>query len=199
MKPVARTDRIIKHVVGQDTLIYDAAGDTACCLNSLAALVWRHCDGEHTEEQIAAFVSAEIELPPDVDPVDVVLRVIDELEAHRLVSVPAEDGAGRASSGMGRRDVVKALALLPLFPAIQQITAPKFASVGSPAPSVTATASSPAASPSATFPGVSQSATPAASPTATPGLTPSATPTLTPTMSMTPTGSPTPSPTPSHT
>ncbi len=140
MKPVARTDRLIKQVVDQETLVYDPDDDTACCLNSFATLVWRQCDGAHSVEQIAALVSAEMQFPDGVTAEDAVWRVLDELEEHRLISMPADGDVEEATSGIRRRELVKALAMLPLFPAILQITAPSRSQTTSPSPSATASA-----------------------------------------------------------
>lgn len=178
MKPVARTDRLIKQVVDQDTLVYDPAEDTACCLNSLASFVWRLCDGKHSVEDIADALSREIKLPYGVEPEDAVWEVLDELKAHHLLAAPADGSLEEASAGMHRRDVVKMLAVIPLFPAIQGITAPIAKNTASPAPTPT---------PSTSAPGVTQTNT------QTPMVTPSIS---TPAPSLTPTYTPTPTPTP---
>jgi hypothetical protein len=218
MKPVARTDRLIRQVVGQETLVYDPADDTACCLNPLATLVWRQCDGTHSVDEIAATVQHELSLVDSVEAEEAVWRVIDELEKHHLLQ-PVK----ASEKQVPRRDVLKALALLPLFPAIQQITAPSFASGGSPAPSPTPSGSSVVVSQSVTptmtgtagF--VSQSVTPSMTGSAvvlsqsvTPSITGTAgfvsqsvtpshshTPSVTPTMGLTQTPTPSVSMTPS--
>ena len=193
MKPVARTDRLIKHVVGQETLVYDPADDTACCLNSLASVVWRHCDGRHSVAEIAEAVQTELGLRDSAEAEEAVLRVLDELEAHHLLV----EGTSVLDASIGRRDLVRALALLPLFPAIQQITAPSFATAGSPAPSPTPSTSM-AVTPSVTatsVPGVSLSMTPTATPTPMFSMSMTPTPTRTPMYSL----SATPTPTPTHT
>lgn len=183
MKPVARTDRLIRQVVGQETLVYDPADDTACCLNPLATLVWRQCDGTHTVDEIAAAVQQEMALVDSAEAEEAVWRVLDELEKHNLLT-PEKAG----EKHLPRRDVIKALALLPFFPAIQQITAPSFSTGASPAPSPTPSQSgtvsvTPSVSASAPPPSVSASSLPpSATPSATPATSPSATPSVTPTV-----------------
>lgn len=186
MKPLARTDRLIKQEVEQDTLVYDPADDTACCLNSLASLVWRNCDGNHTVEEIAHVVGADVELPFGVEPADAVREVLDELRAHNLLAEPGI--FDKWAETVARRDVVKLLATLPLFPAIQSITAPISKSSASPPPAPSSTATPPA--PPASSPAVSPSVS------STPALTPTMTPTMMPFPSPTPTTMPFPSPTP---
>jgi hypothetical protein len=183
MKPVARTDRLIRQVVGQETLVYDPSDDTACCLNPLATLVWRQCDGTHTVEEIATVVQQEMSLRDSAEAEEAVWRVLDELEKHHLLK--ATEGLDQQ---IPRRDVLKALALLPFFPAIQQITAPSFATGASPAPSPTPSGSlvspsvSMSQSPTQSVPGPSASASFAVSPT--PSVSHSVT--LTPSASVTP-------------
>lgn len=177
MKPLARTDRLIKQVVDQDTLVYDPADASACCLNSLASRVWGYCDGQHSVEDIARLIASEVVLPFGVEPEDAVWEVLDELVAHDLLA--ERDAFSKWTRTAKRRDVVKLLAALPLFPAIQALTAPISKSVTSGTPAPTPTPSS------------SSGGVPTPVPTATPGASP--TPTPTPTMSATPTPTPTPS------
>jgi len=180
MKPLARTDRLIKQVVDQDTLVYDAADASACCLNALASVVWKYCDGQHTVSEIAALVSSETTLPYGVDAEDAVMEVLDELTAHGLLV--EGDAFNKWMKSMQRRDVVKMLAALPLFPAIQSITAPRFDSTTSPGPTSTPTASKTAVATTPTTTvtrSVSQSNTPSES--ASPPPTPLPSPTPTPT------------------
>jgi hypothetical protein len=202
MKPVARSDRLIKQVVDQDTLVYDSTDDSACCLNSLASFVWRQCDGTHSVEDIAAALPADLGLSYGVDPEDVVWEVLEELDAHGLLATPVKDAQDGESADMRRRQMVKLLAALPLLPAIQSISAPISKSTASPAPtgsvtatlsvsqSVTQTATSSvtptpgitqSVTASITPPVVSQTSTPAVSQTRTPAATPSTTATVTPT------------------
>jgi hypothetical protein len=53
-KPTAKTERLIVTEIDDETLVYDRARDVASCLNSVAAKVWRRCDGETTVAGIAA-------------------------------------------------------------------------------------------------------------------------------------------------
>ena len=102
MKPLARTDRMIKQVVGQETLVYDPRAESACCLNPLAAAVWHLCDGEHTVPEIAALVAAQVDLPEGLDAETAVWRALEELEENNLIDGPLEV----AAAGMVRRDVL---------------------------------------------------------------------------------------------
>jgi len=182
MKPIARKDRLIRQVVDQDTLVYDPADDTACCLNALASAVWRHCDGTRTVEEIAALVAAEVPLPSGVEAVDAVWRVVEELEQNNLLAVSADEALAVGDGGMRRRDLVKSFVAIGLFPSIQRITAPRIGNASSPLPTPT-----PTNSPTASTPTLSLSATPTVTPTMTqtvplpsPSVSLSMTPTPTP-------------------
>lgn len=150
MKPVARKDRLVKQVVDQETLVYDQAEDTACCLNSLASAVWRQCDGEHTVEEIADVVAAEVELPEGVEAETAVWGALNELAEHNLVDF----GEGSLeSTGMHRREAMKkAVAGLVLASTITAILAPTpaMAQTGTPEVSASASASVPASTPTVT-------------------------------------------------
>ena len=165
MKPVARTDRLVKALVEQDTLVYDQADDTACCLNSLASAVWRNCDGERSVEEIADVVTTEVDLPEGVEPETAVWGALNELEEHKLVAFGEGD---LDETGMHRREALKvAVAGLALFPTIKSIVAPTTAMAQSPAPSSTPEPSSSA---------MLVTPTPSPSPSPTPSPTPTPTP-----------------------
>jgi hypothetical protein len=189
MKPVARSDRLIRQAVGEEFLVYDQVDDTASCLNSLAITVWRHCDGEHSVDEIAEIVATEVELPGDVGPLEAVWRALEELEAHNLLlTVVEKDPTVESRSGTPRREALKTMAGITLFPAVQSITGPALALAGSPATSPTPTNSpQPSASPSVTPSTPPPSASPTTTPTPTVTPTPTTTPTPTPTMTPTPT------------
>lgn len=200
MKPVARTDRLVKQVVDNDTLVYDPGDDTACCLNALASEVWRQCDGRRSVDDIVAHVGRTVKLPDGLTAEEAVWRALSELEDATLIAPLGEDATAGIGSGMKRRDLLKGLAMAGMFPAVQKITAPSITSAMSPAPSssppaASASSSHPvvSASVSSSHPLVSASLTPAPTQSVTPSITQSMTPTVTPTMF------PLPSVTPSHT
>ena len=58
-KPTAKTERLIVTEIDDETLVYDRARDVASCLNSVAAKVWRRCDGETSVAGIAATVGED--------------------------------------------------------------------------------------------------------------------------------------------
>lgn len=177
MNPRARSEGLVKQVVGDETLVYDTRDASARRLNPVSSAVWRHSTGKNSIEEIAVLVAAEVALPTDADAITVVYGALEELEQHDLM-LPVE-GQTAGAGGFGRRDVLRTLAALPIFPSIDRIFAPTMANAASTPPDATAT--------------------PTATGTGTPIATLSNTPTLTPTATTTPTQTGTPGVTPSIT
>ena len=59
--PTARRDRLIVRELENETLVYDQERDEAHCLNQTAALVWKHCDGRTTVDEIALRLGDELQ------------------------------------------------------------------------------------------------------------------------------------------
>ena len=105
MKPRARTEGLVKQVVGDETLLYDTTDASARRLNAVSAAVWRHSTGANSVEEIAVLVAAEVALPTDADAVTIVYGALEELEQHGLLK--ASEGEAAAAGGFGRRDVLR--------------------------------------------------------------------------------------------
>lgn len=203
MNPRARTEGLVKQVVGNETLIYDTTDASARRLNPVSAAVWRHSTGGNSIEEIAVLVAAEVSLPTDADAVTIVYGALEELEQHGLMQPIEGETAG--AGGFGRRDVLRTLAALPIFPSIDRIFAPTLANAASNPPDATATPTgtptgtatqTPSRSASAPVASQTPSSTPAVSQSATPGATPSVTPSASRTPTLTPTRTPTMTPLP---
>jgi hypothetical protein len=175
MKPLARTDRLIKQVVGQDTLVYDKGDDSALCLSSLASAVWRRCDGQHTVEEIAAEVAREITLPEGVDPEAAVWRALEELDEYKLLRETPDGTVKAAFASTRRRELLKAMVMVPLFPQIGRIAAPHNSNVGSQEVSATASGSAAVAASASATVGVSASTSGSASASSSASQSPSVT------------------------
>lgn len=172
MNPRARSEGLVKQVVGDETLVYDTRDASARRLNPVSSAVWRHSTGKNSIEEIAVLVAAEVALPADADPVSVVFGALEELEQHDLM-LPVE-GQTAGAAGFARRDVLKTLAALPIFPSIDRIFAPTMANAASNPPETTATSTA-TVTRTATL-SVTPTSTVTPTNTGTPGLTPSMTP-----------------------
>src|ERR1041384_5917464 len=64
-QPLARTDNLIVRELPDEVLVYDLERDKAHCLNSTAALIWRHCDGRTTISELARKLARDTSAPID--------------------------------------------------------------------------------------------------------------------------------------
>jgi hypothetical protein len=80
--PRARVDGLVIRQLADESLIYDRKRDEAHCLNQTAALVWKHCDGKTSAEQIAALLHEQLGETVDVD---LVWLAIKQLRSFHLI------------------------------------------------------------------------------------------------------------------
>ena len=107
--PLARADGLSIRELDGEILVYDRASDEAHCLTSVAARVWRACDGERD----VATMSRELGVAEAT-----VADALAQLEAKNLVSVNAARGdglsrgqfIGRTAAVLGAPLVLSALA-----------------------------------------------------------------------------------------
>ncbi len=131
MKPLARTDQLLKQTVEKEIIVYDETDDTACCLNELASRVWRNCDGHHSVNEIAEIIAKEMDIPSDIEPEQAVWHTLEDLEQHNLIASFQSANASQ-STGISRRQVFQAAMVgLALFPTIKSIVTPTPAMAGS--------------------------------------------------------------------
>lgn len=120
--PAARQADLIIQEVPEETLVYDLKNYKAHCLNRTAALVWKHCDGKHTAEQVARKLGREMGAPVSTE---VVWLAVRQLEKRKLLQEPVErlPGAARIS----RREVVRKLGITAAvaLPLVTSILAPQ--------------------------------------------------------------------------
>jgi hypothetical protein len=103
--PKVRQDGLVVRELPDEVLVYDLESHRAHCLNSTAAAVWRHCDGETSPAEIAFRLAREVGEPVDED---VVWLALEDLGRLELLEAPVV----RATSGMSRRDVMRKGALV---------------------------------------------------------------------------------------
>ena len=118
-RPQARDQGLVIEELGDELLVYDRERDVAHCLGSVAAQVWRSCDGERDIAQIGRLVST----PPDERDalVDDALAELQEKGLLVASSVAANGGA----KGLSRRQAVGRMAgALVAAPLIVSVVAP---------------------------------------------------------------------------
>ncbi len=114
--PLARKEGIVVQALPDETLVYDLKSQRAHCLNLLAAMVWKRCDGRANAEEIASSIADELGAPVDLS---VVLLALDQLSSADLISKPAV----RAES-ISRRQIVRRLGAGVSLPLVSSIIAP---------------------------------------------------------------------------
>ena len=119
--PTARRDGLVVRELADELLVYDTQRDKAHCLNKTAALVFLHCDGCSSPEQIAHSLSQELNAPVDEK---LVWFALAQLSGDHLLEERVE--MPHLLSGMTRRQMVRALGLAAVVavPVVTSIVAP---------------------------------------------------------------------------
>jgi Coenzyme PQQ synthesis protein D (PqqD) len=126
--PAARTERLMQRQLPNELLVYDLARHRASCLNRIAMLTWRRCDGRTAVAQIAEALREELQLP--VDERAVWLALVDLEKAHLLEGpVTLPDWAAGYSRRQWVAEVGKAAAAL--VPVVASILSPTAAAAQS--------------------------------------------------------------------
>jgi hypothetical protein len=94
--PRARNDGLLEEAIGEELLLYDQESHTAHCLSSVAACVWRHCDGEHDLAELAALAGVSESL--------IAAALYELREKDLLVAGPSV--VPSAVSGESRREAI---------------------------------------------------------------------------------------------
>ena len=118
--PLARRERLLIEDLSDEVLVYDLDRKKAHCLNQTAALIWNHCDGKTSLEEMAVILQQRSEVKVDHD---VVWYGLDQLRRARLIeeSVAMPNGTSKVS----RRDLIRTLGLAVSIPTVVSILAPK--------------------------------------------------------------------------
>jgi len=115
MHPCARKENLTIRELSEETLVYDREHGKAHCLNRTAALVWKHCDGQHDLAALAMLLQGELELPA-VEAEAAARLALEQLSRRHLLKEPitpleAERLTRRAAL---RKIAVATAAALPL-------------------------------------------------------------------------------------
>ncbi|HYE74274.1 MAG TPA: PqqD family protein [Blastocatellia bacterium] len=102
--PTARQDELIVKDLPHETIVYDLRSHKAHCLNQSAALIWKHCNGERTVDDLANLLGHEIQRTVSEDEVWLAL---DQLSKRQLLTAPLSNTQTQAL--VSRRELVKRL------------------------------------------------------------------------------------------
>jgi hypothetical protein len=119
VKPARRAEGLVVTEVAGELLVYDLERHRAHCLNPPAAVVFKHCDGSQSVQELARLLNKELGVPVDTDCVWLALDGLGRAKLlQRRVSRPA--AAGRLS----RRELMRRLGIAVLLPAVTSVLAP---------------------------------------------------------------------------
>jgi hypothetical protein len=128
--PKARKENVITRELGDELLVYDEDRHEAYCFNRTAALVWKHCDGRTSIEQITAHLGKEIKADFQT-PIDerLVWLAISQFKRDHLLEDKVEIPKAVLASVNGqlnRRQVIRALGITAVVavPLVSSIVAP---------------------------------------------------------------------------
>src|SRR5579885_2972956 len=97
--PRARQSDLLLQDMDQELLIYDLKRHKAYCLNRTAALIWKHCDGSNSSEDLRRLLESDLQTTV---PAEVVRLGLVRLTSLRLL----DHGAERGRSGPSRREAL---------------------------------------------------------------------------------------------
>ena len=117
---LARNDELVVQALPDEVLIYDLKSHKAHCLNTTAAFIWKHCDGQTTADEIAKMMQQEWQTPVSEDAVWFALNKLSKAELLQERIVLPE-----AKAGMSRRSAMRRLGLgALLIPVVMTIVSP---------------------------------------------------------------------------
>jgi hypothetical protein len=124
--PVARDEGLLVEQVADETVIYDERTKAAHCLSPLAAVVFEHCDGHTSVNELAALATERIGEP--VDEAGVV-EALAQLEERELLDVVPDEGFSRRQ--MIQKSAAATAGVAFSAPLITSIIAPSAAAANS--------------------------------------------------------------------
>lgn len=83
--PQARTEGVTIREMPQETLVFDRQTHKAHCLNAIAALVWKHCDGRTSVAELAQLLKTKLAV---AESEAVVQLALEQLSRRQLLEQP---------------------------------------------------------------------------------------------------------------
>jgi len=121
--PRSRRDGLLVRELSNETLVYNLDRHEALCLNQTSALVWRHCDGKTSAQEVSQSLHEELQVA--VDP-DIVWLAVKQLRRFHLV-----EGLKELPSVSRRKLLLKYAPAALALPLIMSIAAPAAAQAAS--------------------------------------------------------------------
>jgi hypothetical protein len=125
--PRARQNKLIVKELENEVLVYDENNYKAHCLNKTSVLVWKFCDGRTSIPRMTQLLEKEMSVTV---PEQTVWLALKQLEASRLLDVPAADQAWLPQ--VSRRAVMRTIGIAAVaLPIVTTITNPTAAAAAS--------------------------------------------------------------------
>ena len=126
--PKMRKQKLVVREFAGELLVYDKKHHEAHCLNSTAALVWKHCDGRTSVTEISRRLAKELSGNSD-KPIDerLVWDALDQFRNRHLLEERLEIPKGmlEISGGLNRRQLMRVLGLtIVAVPLVTSLVAP---------------------------------------------------------------------------
>jgi subtilisin family serine protease len=120
--PTARHEGLLVRELNGEVLVYDLHSHKAHCLNTTAALIWKHCDGRTSESDIARIIEGHQNTPVHPDAVPFGLLQLRRTHLLKTQITRTADGAA-----LSRRDLIKRLGATAAvgIPLVTSVLAPK--------------------------------------------------------------------------
>jgi hypothetical protein len=126
--PLARTEGLLSRALpGGDALVYDQERHLAHTLNGTAQLVWRQCDGQTNQEEIARRLSEVLGLPAN----GVVELALEALGRAHLLNNSRSAERAEISRRAVMRKLGRAAGLAALLPTVVSVAVPPPAAAAS--------------------------------------------------------------------
>jgi hypothetical protein len=124
--PLARKKGLLIERLSDEVLVYDLDRKKAHCLNQAAALIWDHCDGKTSVEEMARILQKKLNAPADLELVHFGLREIGKknlLDKNRFVLSDKHK--------FSRRELIRRIGLAASVPLVMSVLAPRATAVAS--------------------------------------------------------------------
>jgi hypothetical protein len=125
MNPNSRNEGLLVQEVGEEIVIHDRDRRKAHRLNATAALIWRHCDGQHSVADLARLLQRKLDAPQSDDLVRLTLAMLEK--EHLLQKAPSRPGW---TTSISRRRLIVTLGktgmLAFLLPVVSSVAIPRF-------------------------------------------------------------------------
>ena len=121
MNPIAKRDGLLVEKIGEEIVVLDQSRNRAHRLNRTMAVVWRHCDGKHSTEDLSQVLRLELDFEQADE--QVVHMALDQL--RRLHLIEFDPVQHEEVEQFSRRELARKLAVATaLLPSILSIAVP---------------------------------------------------------------------------